>query len=279
MTRRQLQSSAWRGLFRDVYIAADDFVPADHRMWCVAAALLLPPGAAISGASAAYLWGAGVPDRQAPVTVTVPKGRRLEARPGLHVMIGRLREQDVAQCGGLPVTSPERTAFDLGRQPDRQRAIIALDAMLHRGVVSLDRLEAFARGRASWPGVNLFTSRLAEAERLAESPMETLTRLLITDAGLPRPVAQFDIMARGRWLARVDLAYPALHIALEYEGDHHRDRTTFRRDIPRLRRIEQAGWLILRLTADDILRTPAETLRLITATRLHREDAAHPAPL
>ncbi|MFI5839284.1 endonuclease domain-containing protein [Catenuloplanes sp. NPDC051500] len=173
--------------------------------------------------------------------------------------------------GGLPVTTRERTAFDLGRLPDRHQAVMALDAMLFRRLVTVDRLAAFATSRPRWIGVALFSARLAEAEPLAESPMETLVRLLITDAGLPRPVAQHEILTRGaRFPSRVDLAYPDLRIAIEYEGDHHRERDTFRKDIARERRLEEADWLVLRLTADDVLRTPAETVRLITSARERR---------
>ncbi|WP_198153946.1 endonuclease domain-containing protein [Catenuloplanes japonicus] len=205
------------------------------------------------------------------MTVTVPAPQRMRAQDRLVVRHQRLPPEDVTSFAGLPVTSPARTAFDLGRQPDRRQAIIALDAMLHRKLVKQGRLADFAGGREGRPGVALFTARLAETEPLTESPMETLLRLLIIHAGLPRPIAQHDVTSKaGLWLARVDLAYPELCIAIEYEGDHHRDRDTFRQDIVRKRRLEQAGWLVLRFTADDIFRTPAGTARTVAAARSHR---------
>ncbi|MFI5839051.1 DUF559 domain-containing protein [Catenuloplanes sp. NPDC051500] len=266
MTKNHLRSSAWRRLFHDVYVRASEFSGDDHRMWCDAAALILPSGSAISGASAAFLWGAGVPDSGAPVSVTVPLPRRMRGQDRLVVCHQLLPPGDVVSFAGVPVTSPARTAFDVGRQTDRRAAIMALDALLHRKVVKKERLADLVADRSGWPGVALFAARLGETEPLTESPMETLLRLLITDAGLPRPVAQVDVTtAAGRWLARVDFAYPALRIAIEYEGDHHRDRDTFREDITRKRRLEQAGWLALRFTADDVFRTPAETARAIAA--------------
>jgi hypothetical protein len=275
LTRRQLQSKAWRRLYRDVYVRAADFTPADHRMWCKAAALFLPPRAAISGLSAAFLWGVTLLGPDAPVTVTIPPPQGLRGQSRLSVVSRRLPPDDLVSLGGLPVTSPERTAFDLGRQPGRQQAIVALDAMLHYRAVSVHGLEAFARIRRLWPGATLFSARLAEAEPLAESPMETLLRLLITDAGLPRPIAQHRVTGgNGRFLGRVDLAYPELRIAIEYEGDHHRERDTFRKDIARKRRLEEAGWLVLRFTVNDVLRTPAETARVITAAHARRSRSA-----
>jgi very-short-patch-repair endonuclease len=78
---------------------------------------------------------------------------------------------------------------------------------------------------------------------------------LLHDAGAPTPVPQYEVRDdNGRFLARVDLAYPQWRIALEYEGDHHRERAQFRRDIARLNALRQAGWVVLRFTADDVLR-------------------------
>src|SRR5262249_48249517 len=70
VTKRQLRSSAWCRLFHDVYLHAA--VPMTHALLCRAVQLLLPSGAAISGGSAAFLYGANVLQRDAPVEVTLP---------------------------------------------------------------------------------------------------------------------------------------------------------------------------------------------------------------
>ena len=103
-----------------------------------------------------------------------------------------------------------------------------------------------------------------------DSPMETRLRLLIVRAGLPRPVAGHDVVVDGEWLARPDLSYPGLRIAIEYDGDHHRvSRAQWRRDIGRRRLLEDAGWLLIVLTADDVLRHPE-----LTVDRVRRAIAA-----
>jgi very-short-patch-repair endonuclease len=74
--------------------------------------------------------------------------------------------------------------------------------------------------------------------------------------------AQHDVHdPRGRRIGRVDLAYPQWRIAIEYEGDHHREKTQFRRDVARLNALRAAGWLVLRFTADDVLRHPARLVQ------------------
>jgi very-short-patch-repair endonuclease len=63
-----------------------------------------------------------------------------------------------------------------------------------------------------------------------------------------------------------DMAYPALKIAIEYDGDVHRtDRRTWRRDIARRQALEALGWRVITCTADDIDRTPDRTLSLVRA--------------
>jgi len=47
----------------------------------------------------------------------------------------------------------------------------------------------------------------------------------------------------------------------EYEGDHHRDRATFRRDVHRYNAMRAAGWLVLRFTADHVLRISGQVVQ------------------
>lgn len=102
--------------------------------------------------------------------------------------------------------------------------------------------------------------------------METRLRLIVIRAGLARPVANRDVVVDGCWLARPDLSWPDLRIAVEYDGDHHRlDRAQWQRDIGRRRLLEDAGWLLVVVTADDVLRHPDQLVdrlrRLIVQRR------------
>lgn len=105
----------------------------------------------------------------------------------------------------------------------------------------------------------------------AESPKETETRLLLTGAGLPEPMIQFVVSAHGRFVARVDLAYPQWRVAIEYEGDGHRtDRDQWRVDIRRQRDLEDLGWIVIRVTELDVRdggRSLVARIRRATSTR------------
>jgi very-short-patch-repair endonuclease len=98
--------------------------------------------------------------------------------------------------------------------------------------------------------------------------------LLIVLAGLPVPVAQFDVRGAGNGFAgRVDLAWPALRVAVEYDGDHHREQMQFRRDVTRLNALREAGWTVLRFTAPDLIERPEQTVRQIAAVLDERRAA------
>jgi hypothetical protein len=266
LTWAQLRRSAWRRLLPDVYVAAD--VDLDHRLRCRAAlvyARATRPGVAISGLSAAACWGVDLLPPAAPVELIVPPNVRLDSRAGqVRLIRSRLRPEEMTTLGTITLTTPERTAFDVVRWSDRTDGIAALDALLHRRVVRMATLSTYRASIGQGPGSRLFADALAAAEPLAESTMETRSRLVLVDAGLPRPVAQFVVRdSAGRFVARVDLAYPVERVALEYEGDHHRERDTFRRDVNRLNALTALDWVVVRATARDIYRDSDQLVRRV----------------
>ncbi|MFU8873743.1 endonuclease domain-containing protein [Micromonospora sp. SL4-19] len=87
------------------------------------------------------------------------------------------------------------------------------------------------------------------ADAGAESPQESRLRVRLVLAGLPAPVTQYVLERDGRFVARLDLAWPAWKIAVEYDGLWHHDPDQFHRDRQRLNQLVGADWIVLRLTA------------------------------
>ncbi|MEU6698531.1 DUF559 domain-containing protein [Pseudonocardia sp. NPDC046786] len=153
--------------------------------------------------------------------------------------------------------------------------MIALDALSRIGgfepaaVLELAARHPGARGSARLPAL------VALASPLAESPMETRVRLALHDGGLPRPVLQHPV---GRY--RIDLAYPAVRLGIEYDGRHHLDPSRARADLGRQQFLTEQGWSIHRPDARDVLRRPelvAGGIRRLLAERC-RITPARPAP-
>jgi very-short-patch-repair endonuclease len=255
LTRRQLAGPSWLRLLPDVYVHVS--VNLDHDLRCRAVALWLGDRGAISGLSAAYLWGVRVLERDAPVEVTLPRAARKADQPGVIIVRSDLLAGDVVERLGLGLTGPVRTAFDIARRVPRVEAIVALDALLRGPVHTVADVAKYAEQRVRWPGANAVAPLLDEVEPLAESPMETRLRLVLVDGGLPRPVAQHEVHNRlGRMVARLDLAYPDHRLGIEYEGAHHRERDAFQRDLRRYNTLRGLGWTALRFGPDDVLQRP-----------------------
>jgi very-short-patch-repair endonuclease len=238
----------------------------DHQAWCFAAGLYLRGRGAVSGRAAAALWGANSLVRGEPIEVTVPKPARLRTPGGLSIVRSPLPPDDVVSWAGIPVTTPERTAFDLARRLPLIEAVVAIDAMLAARLIDRRTLAHLMRERPWWPGSPQLRPVLILCDPGAESPMETRLRLILIAGRLPRPVTQYEVRdSTGLFVARLDLAYPKLKLGIEYEGDHHRGRGVFQQDLRRINALRACGWTVLRFAALDIYREPVRIVETVRA--------------
>ena len=110
-------------------------------------------------------------------------------------------------------------------------------------------LERFAGRR----GVIQLRQLIEIAHELAESPGESATRLAIIDAGLPPPELQHWVTVNGVPTYRLDLAYPAHRVAVEYDGREFHDSPEQRaKDAARRRWLREHGWTVIVVTKDDL---------------------------
>jgi hypothetical protein len=214
-------------------------------------ALLLPR---LSGAhffchlTAADLWGLPLPPwaEREPLHV----GARVPARePRLPGVVGhRLAgsHDDLTLRGGLPVTSAAVTWASLSTALTVDELIAAGDALLTAGACEKDDLLTSIRVGAR--GVTALREAAVEIRHGSESPRETQTRLVLVRAGMPMPQLNWQLRdARGRFVARLDLAYPRYRTCVEYDGRHHATDTQFARDADRWAAIADQGWTMVRV--------------------------------
>jgi very-short-patch-repair endonuclease len=262
-TWARLRGPSFRWILPDVYAPAE--LPLDLAVRSRAAYLLVGDrGGVLCGYSAAVLLGTDVAPPGAPAEILVP--HRYRRHRGLLVHEGVTSE--VVEIGGCRVTSPVHTAWDLCRRPPLDDAVVALDALCRIGgfppVELLARREACpgARGCRRLDGV----VRLADPR--AESPQETRLRLDLRRAGLPEPEVQFEIRTvDGVLLARADLAYREVRLAVEYDGATHFTRAQRERDLRRDATLAAYGWQTVRLGRDDLGVSAAARVRAILAAR------------
>jgi hypothetical protein len=108
----------------------------------------------------------------------------------------------------------------------------------------------------------------------AESPRESWLRLLVIDAGFPRPQTQIRV-SDGCMTAYLDMGWEELRIGLEYDGDQHRsDRAQYVKDLARQEMFTQLDWLTIRVVKEHsrawVLHRVGEAFRLRGAASLAR---------
>jgi very-short-patch-repair endonuclease len=96
--------------------------------------------------------------------------------------------------------------------------------------------------------------------------METRLKQLLRRHGFPTPVFQYEIWHDGRFVARVDAAYPEHRIAIEYDSyEHHTGTLAHVRDNDRRNVLRRIEWQPVAFTAVDIRRDGGEALRTLRA--------------
>ena len=249
LTPHQLRTWSLRRLVQGVY--ADPELEFDHRLRCRGVALLLPPGAAIGGHSAAAWYGAPFAAPTDPVTVLRPADVLWRGPRGVRVHRTELGLDDVRTTEDVPLSSPQRTAWDLAALESLPTAVAALDAMVRGGRLTVPELVALAdRGSGRW-GVSRVRRAVPLVDPRAESPPESRVRVALVLAGLA-PHPQFEVRHGGHLVARVDLGWPEARLALEYEGEHHFTGTQIASDDERIRRLRAVGWQVIRISAADL---------------------------
>jgi hypothetical protein len=261
LTESELRSSAWRRLYRGVY--ADAALPDTFDLRVTGARLLVPPSAAFSGRTAAFLHGATelVPPG-APVEVSVPCGVRFGPVAGLRIRQVPLPDDDLTEVRGRRCTTPVRTAVDIARAEPLLESVPALDVLLARAIVGRGELDETALGLGATRGGRRAAKAAELASPLAESQPESRLRVLLALAG-HAAVPQHVVRDRdGRFVARVDLAFPEHRIAVEYDGAWHGAPGQFARDRRRLNDLVAAGWTVIHVTAAD-MHDPEQVVRRI----------------
>ena len=132
-----------------------------------------------------------------------------------------------------------------------------LDAAIRSGHCDRSTLAHAAAAQAGRRGIVAVRGLIPLADAAAESPMESEARLVMIDGGLPAPTLQHEIIdSRGR-LRRLDFAWPDAMVAAEYDSDmFHTGSEALRRDREKLAAVQDVGWTVVPIVADDVRRRP-----------------------
>ncbi|NHC22816.1 DUF559 domain-containing protein [Nocardioides sp. IC4_145] len=168
---------------------------------------------------------------------------------------GRTRDLapgDVTMLHGVRVTTPLRTALDLGcclRRREGYAAMVMLARQHELTAADLVRETARYRGRR---GVVQLRSLAPLVDPRLESPREAWVLLEIADAGLPLPEPQVWVEVDGVPTYRLDLAYRQRRVCVEYDGhDAHATVEQRRYDERRRSWLRRQGWVVIVVRSGD----------------------------
>jgi hypothetical protein len=256
LTRSQLAARYTR-LFRDVYVNPDTQVTAALR--AKAGWLWAKRQGVVAGFAAAALHGSKWVGDTTTVELFHENRHRL---PGLRTRGDRIGEDEIVIVDGVPVSSPTRTALDLGCWYPTTSGVAAIDALARATHIKAADVELLAQRYPGRRGIARARLAISLFDSGAQSPKETWLRLVLMQAGLPRPQTQIPVFDEfGSAIAYLDMGWEDVKVAVEYDGDHHRsDRSQYNWDIRRLERLQHRGWTLIRVVAGD---RPADIVRRV----------------
>lgn len=252
VTRYRLKTE-FTALHRNVYLRNDEPVTAINR--AIAAWLWSDRRAVVAGRSAAALLGSKWIDDHLPAEIIRPSR---DTPDGIVVRSDALAGDEITVRNGIAVTTPARTAYDIGRRLRLPEALIHLDALARATRVDGTDVDRIAQRHSGARGIVQLRRALLLMDAGSESPYETRTRLVLVNAGLPRPSTQIVVRANGAFVARIDMGWESWRVGVEFDGAQHwTDPAQRTRDIDRLAELEALNWRIVRVSATLLRQRPS----------------------
>ena len=223
----------------------------------------------LAGLSASAMLGTRWIDGETPAEL-IHGNRR--PPPGIVVHSDDLDPWEVQTIGGMAVTTAARTGFDLGRRLPLAEGVPRIDALLNATQVKVADIEHILAARPGARGVRQLRQTLALVDGGAESPYESMTRMLLVQKGFPRPETQIVVRDDdGRVFARIDLGWRQWGVGVDFEGKQHwTDPRQRDWDIERYTRLPELNWIDIRLTARILHREPQTFLDRVGAALISR---------
>ena len=248
LVRKHELRAKYRNVFPDVYIGADAQLTVHQR--ARATWLWSHRQGVLAGRTASALHGANWIVGNVPVELIWRNARR---PVGIVTWDHRLRSDESGRHGEMRVTTPARTAYDIGRRGRLDSAIASLDALSNATRITAQSVLDIADRYPGARGVRQLRAALQWCDAGAESPRETSLRLLLIRAGYPRPQTQIPVLRLdGRRKYYLDMGWENIKLAVEYDGEHHRtDPVRFASDIRRMEELSALGWTVIRVIKSD----------------------------
>jgi hypothetical protein len=248
----RLEVGRLRPVHRGVYAIVGPRLLTRHGHW-LAAVLASGPDAVLSYHAAAALWAIR---RGSRIEVTVPRGGR-KPRKGIKLHYANLPADETTTHDRIPTTTVPRTLLDLSAVVQRHELRGALRQAEQLGLTDRLWLGDLIQRYPRKPGIPILKAVVEEAQEglnIVRSELEELFQAFLLNAGLPLPMTNAFIEG-----IEVDCVWRDQRLIVELDGRGVHDTIdSFEQDRARDRRLEAAGWRVVRVTWRQLHDTPAE---------------------
>ncbi|UOE44594.1 hypothetical protein [Agromyces larvae] len=184
------------------------------------------PGVVFAGITAAILLGLPVVGRVPDEIVVLAPATSGRRRNGVKEIVRRTAEPDVT-ADGIATTSLIDTLIEVARTLPVLTALTMVDAALYvprfdtaTAMCTLDELRERFDALLPFPGSRRVSVVIERATHLAETPLETLSRIRIDELGFPQPELQVEVVRpRTGRIAHLDFAWREYGVWGEADGD------------------------------------------------------------
>ncbi len=240
--------------------------PRTRQQRIAAAVLSIGRGAVASHRSAAFLWGVERPTHD-PVDLVLARNQRVPELVGVEIHRPTDRADLVpATRDGIVVTNPLRMLCDLAAV-DPRGMVAAVEQVVIAGLVLPTGLRALVERHARQGRTGIAALRSAVlawplGDKPADSVLEPAMARLLADHDLPP--AEFHPIIEG---LEVDFVIVGTPVVVECDGweFHVTSRAQFARDRERDATLAAAGYVVVRVTWEHVVRRAGATARRIAA--------------
>lgn len=245
---RRLRAGRLHLLHPGVYAVGHRITPREGR-W-LAAILRVGDGAILSHRSAAELWGVCRTRDRSRIDISAPRATR--SSPTIRRRRVSYTPDDLTVRRRIPVTTLARTLFDIAPELSLEafEAVLREAEYLHRfRLEELEKLLQRYPGRRGATTIKRCLHHLGRGPRgRTRSRLEIRFAALLARTDLPKPDLNALLNLDG-FKVEADCLWREQKLIVELDGGQaHRTRVAFESDRERDRRLQVAGWRVIRIT-------------------------------